>query len=137
MALALATDVERRAIDDVDANDVLGGDAADFGESVVGLAGDALSVDQHVPRSLPQAALLRGFADREAGDLAEHVQRRERLEALEILRREGARAFHRRWRRGDRSRRVLGQSRRGTHKKRHSGAAQTKPRRSTASDHRY
>ena len=46
-----AGNVERRAVDDVDPDDIGGADPAELGEDVGRSAGEALAVDQHVARS--------------------------------------------------------------------------------------
>ena len=48
---------------------------AQLAEHVVGLARQALPVQQHVAGRLAHAAFLHLFADHEAGHLHEHVQR--------------------------------------------------------------
>ncbi len=70
-----AGDVEARTVDDLDADDAVGGDAA---EGVVGghrLRGDAAGVDEDVGAALTHAAPAAAFADGEAGRLADHVER--------------------------------------------------------------
>src|SRR6185369_7575746 len=69
--------------------DVRGRDAGQLRDHVIRLAGDALAVDDDVPRRLAEAALEVLFLDAEAGDASQHVVRRPRRELREIGRHVG------------------------------------------------
>ena len=103
--------VELGGVDDLDADHVLRRDRLQGGDRVGRLAGDALAVDQHVARGLAEAAARAILAaDREAGHLAQHVERGLGREAGEVGRRVDALAVG--GRRGDRGGGIPGRRRR-------------------------
>src|ERR1051325_1086757 len=77
-------DVERGAVDDLDALDVAGRNAPELRDHVVVLARQPLPVDDDVARRLAEPARLVLLLDGEAGNAVEHVERRARRELHEV-----------------------------------------------------
>lgn len=69
-----AGDVEAGAVDDLDPDDAVGGDAREGVGRAGGFGRDALGVDQDVGAALAEAALRRAFRDGEAGRLLHHIE---------------------------------------------------------------
>ena len=71
-----AGDAQRRPVDDLDTDDIAGGDPAEKGERIDILARDARAVDQDIFVCLAKAALVVvAGVDGKSGYLADHVQR--------------------------------------------------------------